>query len=231
VTACRTNTVEAVPCLLTRLGSAKLSIPVKEVSLIPIFKHLGFETRWYDMQNPGVGNTVYRICHQADLCRISIKTGPQALDEQLLPFLKESIAERRQTQLLVVLHLLGSHAVYAKRYPPAMARYQPECKTAAYTCAHAEVVNSYDNSILYTDHVLNDVIELLRSEKAILFFTSDHGESLGELGIYGHAWPTMLAPKEQMQVPLAIWASPKFTANRQSDWARLRKSASRNILA
>jgi glucan phosphoethanolaminetransferase (alkaline phosphatase superfamily) len=75
--------------------------------------------------------------------------------------------------------------------------------------------------------VVGEVIEMLRAENAILFFTSDHGESLGELGVYGHGWPTSLAPREQMKVPLAIWASPKFIANQRNEWDSLRTSASK----
>ena len=145
----------------------------------------------------------------------------------MLPFLKQSLDERKQDRLLVVLHLLGSHSIYSERYPRAWALFQPECKGAAYTCPPLDVVNSYDNSIRYTDHVLGEAIDMLRAENAILFFTSDHGESLGELGVYGHGWPTSVAPKEQMKVPLAIWASPTFIANRKSEWASLRAAASK----
>ena len=232
VTACRTHTAEAIPCLFTRFGSAHLSFPVPEVSLISIFKRLGFQTKWYSMQ----AALDYDICQEAGICWVAIGTsGKQGskgqrggnVDEKLLPFLKSSLVERKQGRLLVVLHLLGSHAIYSERYPRAWAHYQPECKGAAYTCPPLDVVNSYDNSIRYTDHVLGEAIEMLRAENAILFFTSDHGESLGDLGVYGHGWPTSLAPKEQMKVPLAIWASPTFIANRKNDWANLRASASK----
>jgi glucan phosphoethanolaminetransferase (alkaline phosphatase superfamily) len=235
VTACRTHTVEAIPCLLTRLGAAELSIPVREVSLITILKRLGFDTKWLGMQGLGTrmqrrGNAVYRICQEAQLCKVSIKPNPyrDALDEDVLPSLRKSIAKRKQGRLLIVIHLLGSHAKYYARYPPEWAIYQPECKKAAFACGHDQVINSYDNSILYTDHVLGEAIELLRKEKAILFFTSDHGESLGELAIYGHGWPRVLAPEEQMKVPMAIWATPSFIADHQGEWARLHQAASRS---
>ncbi len=230
VTACRTHTAEAIPCLLTRFGSAKLSFPITEVSLVSIFKRLGFQTKWYSMQ----ASLDYDICQEADICLASIGTdGTQGsknalggnVDEKLLPFLKKSLAERNQGRLLIVLHMLGSHSVYSERYPRAWAQYQPECTGAAYTCPALDVVNSYDNSIRYTDYVVSQAIEMLRAENAILFFTSDHGESLGELGVYGHGWPTSVAPKEQMKVPLAIWASPTFIADRKDEWAGLRASA------
>jgi glucan phosphoethanolaminetransferase (alkaline phosphatase superfamily) len=235
VTACRTHTAEAIPCLLTRFGSANLSFPIPEVSLISIFKRLGFQTKWYSMQATFEG-TVQDICQEAGICWVADRTSrkqesngrfSEKWDEKLLPFLKRSLVERKQDRLLVVLHLLGSHAVYSERYPRAWAYYQPECNGAAYTCPSLNVVNSYDNSIRYTDHVVGEAIEMLRAENAILFFTSDHGESLGELGVYGHGWPTSLAPEEQMKVPLAIWASPTFIANRKNEWASLRAAASK----
>jgi glucan phosphoethanolaminetransferase (alkaline phosphatase superfamily) len=230
VTACRTHTAEAIPCLLTRFGSANLSFPIPEVSLISIFERLGFQTKWYSMQATFEG-PVHDICQAAGICwvadRTSRKQESNGRDEKLLPFLKRSLVERKQDRLLVVLHLLGSHAVYSERYPRAWAYYQPECNGAAYTCPSLDVVNSYDNSIRYTDHVVGEAIEMLRAENAILFFTSDHGESLGELGVYGHGWPTSIAPKEQMKVPLAIWASPTFIANRKKEWTILRAAASK----
>jgi KDO II ethanolaminephosphotransferase len=201
VTACRTHTAEAIPCLLTRFGSANLSFPITEVSLISIFKRLGFQTKWYSMQ----AALDYDICQEAGICLVAIGTRKQGskggfggkVDEELLPFLKRSLVERKQDRLLVVLHLLGSHAVYSERYPRAWAHYQPECKGAAYTCPPLNVVNSYDNSIRYTDHVVGEAIEMLRAENAILFFTSDHGESLGELGILATAGRPALLPRNR----------------------------------
>ena len=232
VTACRTHTAEAIPCLFTRFGSANLSFPITEVSLISIFKRLGFQTKWFSMQ----ATLDYDICQEAGICWVAIGTSRKQgekgrfgenVDEKLLPFLKKSLIERKHDRLLVVLHELGSHSVYSERYPRAWAHYQPECKGAAYTCPPLDVVNSYDNSIRYTDQVVGEAIEMLRAENAILFFTSDHGEFLGEAGVYGHGWPVSVAPKEQMKVPLAIWASPTFIANRKNEWAALHAAASK----
>ena len=208
VTACRTHTAEAIPCLFTRFGSANLSFPITEVSLISIFKRLGFQTKWFSMQ----ATLDYDICQEAGICWVAIGTSRKQgekgrfgenVDEKLLPFLKKSLIERKHDRLLVVLHELGSHSVYSERYPRAWAHYQPECKGAAYTCPPLDVVNSYDNSIRYTDQVV------------------------GEAGVYGHGWPVSVAPKEQMKVPLAIWASPTFIANRKNEWAALRAAASK----
>ena len=115
----------------------------------------------------------YDICQEAGICQVAIGTsGKQEskgqpsgnTDEELLPLLKKSLEERKQGRLLVVLHLLGSHSIYSERYPRGWALFQPECKGPAYTCPPLDVVNSYDNSIRYTDHVLGEAIDMHLSE-------------------------------------------------------------------
>ncbi len=87
------------------------------------------------------------------------------------------------------------------------------------------MINSYDNSILYTDHVLAEIIELLRDRKAVLFYTPDHGESLGEKLFFGHGTPLLVAPREQMQVPIIVWMSERFQKDRGIRIADLRPRA------
>jgi len=123
VTACRTHTAEAIPCLLTRFGNEKLSFPLTEVSLISIFKRLGFQTEWYSMQ-PTFDGPVHDMCQEAGICLIAVRSSKKQeerfsdkWDEALLPFLKRSLAERRQDPLLVVLHLLGSHQFIQSAIP------------------------------------------------------------------------------------------------------------------
>lgn len=107
----------------------------------------------------------------------------------------------------------------------APAHFKPECIGPPYSCSAGDRVNSYDNSIVYTDHVLAGVIALLRKQKAIMFFTPDHGESLGEYSIFGHGWPTTLAPKAQMEVPMVVWASRSFRKLHPGQIARLTAAA------
>ena len=115
---------------------------------------------------------------------------------------------------VIVLHMLGSHGpAYFKRYPPAFAVYQPECRTAELErCTREQIVNAYDNSIRYTEHVLSALIDLLeRNGSALdiaLLYVSDHGESLGEHGLYLHGMPYAIAPAEQTRVPMLMWLSP-----------------------
>ena len=115
---------------------------------------------------------------------------------------------------LVVLHMIGSHGpAYFMRVPPAFAKFRPTCNSRQFTnCTRQEIVNSYDNTILYTDHVLGELVEILRAVGAkgfdtAMVYVSDHGKSLGEKGLYLHGMPRALAPKEQTQIPMIMWAS------------------------
>ena len=119
---------------------------------------------------------------------------------------------------LWVLHMLGSHGPsYFRRYPDAFARFAPDCRDDELrNCAVEEIVNAYDNSILYTDHVLATAIERLAahagSVDSAVLFVSDHGESLGEKGLFLHGIPYAIAPEEQTRVPMVFWASSRFEA-------------------
>lgn len=121
---------------------------------------------------------------------------------------------------LFVLHQNGSHGpAYFRRYPSTFSRFKPECRREdVQACTVEEVVNAYDNSILYTDHVLAELIELLQERQAsidsALIYISDHGESLGEAGIYLHGLPRAIAPADQLKIPMVAWLS-------EGAWARL----------
>jgi lipid A ethanolaminephosphotransferase len=115
-----------------------------------------------------------------------------------------------------VMHLLGSHGpAYFKRYPALFKRFTPACETEDLRhCNAAEIVNAYDNSLLYTDFVLGKVIDFLdRAQKThdtAMLYVSDHGESLGENGLYLHGMPYAIAPDVQKNVPFVMWLSPAF---------------------
>jgi len=119
-------------------------------------------------------------------------------------------AESRDT--LIVLHQMGSHGpAYFKRYPPAFEKFSPVCKSIELQdCSTEEIVNAFDNTIVYTDYVLDQAIRFLEERQetyeTTLIYMSDHGESLGELGVYLHGMPYWMAPEAQTHVPLIVWA-------------------------
>ena len=128
------------------------------------------------------------------------------------------LAKIKQDAVLV-MHMLGSHGPdYYLRYPPGFARFTLECQSnTLQSCSQQEIINAYDNTIAYTDHVLADMIEQLQQQKdadVALLYVFDHGESTGESGFYLHGAPILFAPDQQTQVPMLFWASSTF-ADRQ----------------
>jgi lipid A ethanolaminephosphotransferase len=145
--------------------------------------------------------------------------------------LREAMAADTGRDLVVVMHQIGSHGPsYFKRYTQDYRRFAPTCDTnQLQSCSQAELVNSYDDSILYTDHILAETIDVLagasdRFDTAMLY-VSDHGESLGEKGIYLHGMPYMFAPDAQTHVPMVLWTSPGYRAATALDMACVRGEA------
>jgi len=127
--------------------------------------------------------------------------------------------------------MLGSHGpAYFRRYPPAFAYFKPACENDdLQKCTRDEIVNAYDNSLRYTDHVLATLIATLQRHEAdvdsAVIYVSDHGESLGERNLYLHGLPWFIAPKEQRQVPMVMWMSRGFARATAVDAACLRRRA------
>lgn len=133
-------------------------------------------------------------------------------DEILLSGLKEQIAASKKDKILVVLHTSMSHGpTYSKKYPPQFEAFKPVCNSVELgKCSQEELINAYDNTIVYTDYFLSKVIEdlkQLRQFQSTMIFVSDHGESLGEKNLYMHGLPLSIAPKEQYEIPFIIWLS------------------------
>lgn len=132
-------------------------------------------------------------------------------DALLLEGLRDEIALAEKSKVLVVLHTSISHGpTYFQKYPAEFERFTPVCTTVEMSKADLnELMNAYDNTILYTDHILHSVIEILRSLdcRSSMLFISDHGESLGENGLYMHGMPMSVAPAEQYEIPFIVWTS------------------------
>jgi lipid A ethanolaminephosphotransferase len=137
-------------------------------------------------------------------------------DIGMLSGLDQYIASKKGKDMLIVLHQMGNHGPeYYRRYPSAFERFTPACQTGELSeCSQQEIDNAYDNAILYTDYFLSETINFLKKydtkyETAMLY-VADHGESLGEHGIYLHAAPYLIAPKEQTHIPAIIWTGQHF---------------------
>ena len=218
VTDCGTNTEVSVPCMFAPVGRRdhdEQRIRSQE-SLLHVLARAGAGVHWRDNQSgcKGVceglpGDTVAAL-GKPELC-----PGGACLDEGLVHDLRARLQQARGTQVWV-LHMMGNHGPsYFRRYPAPFARFQPECRSDDLReCTPEQIVNAYDNALLYTDHVLATALAALQAESArvdaALLYVSDHGESLGEKGLFLHGMPYAIAPEVQKRVPMVFWASPGF---------------------
>ncbi len=233
VTACGTATAESVPCLFSRLGRNAFDADApREESLLDVLQRAGLRVAWFDNNTGCKGacdgvetRQLDRACGSAD-----------CFDELLVEEAARLLAAPQDgppRDTVLVLHMKGSHGpAYFRRYPPEFERFVPACTSPDFAdCTDEQIRNAYDNTILYTDHVLARLIELLggmgeRYDGALLY-VSDHGESLGENGLYLHGLPWAVAPAFQKQVPMVFWMSPGFEATFGVERERLRALAGR----
>lgn len=212
--SCGTATAVSVPCMFSRLGRASYSRARarEEENLLDVLQRTGVSVSWRDNNSDSKGVSLrvptedFRHRGVNGLC-----DQESCYDEVLLSGL-EAIAAGGTGDHLVVLHLLGSHGPsYYKRYPPKFRKFVPDCaRDDVQSCSQDSIVNAYDNTMLYTDHVLANVIELLKRHQdrvePVMVYLSDHGESLGENGLYLHGLPYALAPDDQKHVPFVVWS-------------------------
>jgi len=220
VQACGTSTAESLPCMFSSLERENFSRDkaARQENLLDILQRVGVTVLWRD-NNSGSKGIADRIGYE-DLSRqtdAELCGGDNCYDEILLRDLDRRLAETTG-DMLIVLHMKGSHGPsYYKRTPAGFKVFSPECTLDnIQECPQQMIVNAYDNTIVYTDHVLAKLIDLLRSQNfaTAMLYVSDHGESLGESGIYLHGLPYALAPAEQKQVPMMFWASDNFTTQK-----------------
>ncbi|SEH49123.1 lipid A ethanolaminephosphotransferase [Chryseobacterium culicis] len=147
-----------------------------------------------------------------DILRQNCKGVGCNYDEILLTDLEEEIQSSKNNKILVILHTSTSHGPsYNKKYPTGFEIFKPVCNSVDLAnCSNQDLINAYDNTILYTDHILSTVIGKLKkmnTYKSAMIFVSDHGESLGENNLYMHGLPIKIAPKEQYEIPFIVWIS------------------------
>jgi lipid A ethanolaminephosphotransferase len=183
-------------------------------NLLDVLARAGFHVEWWD-NNTGDKDVAKRVTSRmmtaadgAEFCT------PECIDGVFLKRLDELAAGITQNTV-VVLHQIGSHGPsYWLRYPPEQERFAPACQTAELTeCSSEEIVNAYDNTIAYTDWFLAQVIDRMQAQDRVIpamFYVSDHGESLGEGGLYLHGTPYFMAPDYQTHVPMVVWMSDRF---------------------
>ncbi|CAI1897289.1 Phosphoethanolamine transferase eptB [Serratia quinivorans] len=218
-TSCDTATKLSLRCMFVREGGTadNPQRTLKEQNVFAVMKDLGFTSELFAMQsevwfynNTEVNNYSFR-----EMIASEKRNDGKSVDDMLLvDEMKESLARYPKGKHLVILHTKGSHYLYSQRYPRSYARYQPECIGVDDFCSKDQLVNAFDNSVLYTDSFIANVIDQVREKKAIVFYSSDHGESIGE-NSHLHGTPREMAPVEQFRVPMMVWASDKFLEDPQ----------------
>ncbi|MBV4367473.1 kdo(2)-lipid A phosphoethanolamine 7''-transferase [Erwinia sp. BNK-24-b] len=215
--SCDTATKLSLRCMFVREGGTDEGPgrTLKEQNVFAVLKELGFSSELFAMQsevwfynNTNADNFAFR----EQIGSEKQNQGKSVDDMLLVPELQKSLDRHPNGKHLVVLHTKGSHYLYSQRYPREFARYQPECMGVDDKCSKAMLINAFDNSVLYTDTVLESVFDRLRDKKAIVFYAADHGESISE-NMHLHGTPRQMAPPEQFRVPMIVWASDKYLAD------------------
>lgn len=217
VTSCGTSTAVSLPCMFAGYGAANHSYNafLSQENLLDVFKHAGFKVRWIDNNTGDL-----KIGARIDASLITPKDDPKACargeceDSVFLPLLDEILATTTEDTVLVY-HQIGSHGpAYFMRYPDGFRPFQPDCRSPDFgKCTKAEIMNAYDNTIAYSDLILSRIIDHMAAQNRVItsmLYVSDHGESLGENGVYLHAAPLFLAPPEQTRVPMLMWLSQDY---------------------
>jgi lipid A ethanolaminephosphotransferase len=235
VTSCGTATEASVPCMFSPYGREDYDEQRIRQSegLLDVLVHGGYAVKWRDNQSGCKG-----VCKGAgiDYRKLDASFAPElcdadeCFDEILVRSLDAELAAVRGNTV-IVLHMMGNHGpAYYRRYPKAFRRFTPDCRTATLRdCDRAAVVNAYDNAILYTDHVLAELVASLRRHApgiaGAMLYVSDHGESLGESGLYLHGIPYAIAPEVQTHVPMIAWVSPELAAEDGLAWECMHQTA------
>lgn len=220
MSSCGTATAVSVPCMFSRLNKQNYNKrdATAQQNVVDLIHLAGADVLWISNNNGSCKGVCARVKTQKIDTNIanSLCDGEYCYDEALLKPLSDKLNKLTHKNTLIVLHMIGSHGpTYFKRYPKDKRIFTPDCQRSdIQNCSEEQLVNTYDNTIAYTDLVLSKIINKLsqlankENIETSLLYISDHGESLGESGVYLHGLPYAFAPKEQTHIPMIYWADP-----------------------
>lgn len=225
VSSCGTATAHSLPCMFSNMNRSNYdkNRAITQDNALDVISHAGVDMLW--IENDGGDK---RVADNFSKIEIAAEDSPElcdagsCYDEVLLQNLDEKIQKNKGNQL-IALHIKGSHGpTYWQRYPESKARFTPACNQSDIEhCSDQEIVNVYDNTLVYTDYIIAQTIKKLteysKQYNVALMYISDHGESLGENGLYLHGAPYMIAPEEQTQVPWFMWLGNGYAAAKGID--------------
>ncbi|AYG66994.1 MULTISPECIES: phosphoethanolamine--lipid A transferase [unclassified Rhizobium] len=231
--SCGTATATSLPCLFSvyTRGQYTHRKGLETENLLDVLTHAKVDVTWLDNDTGS-----YDVTNRVPYTYLPPSADPrfckdgECRDEILVDKI-DGWLDKVKGDSVLVLHQLGSHGpAYYQRYPEEFRRFRPDCRSNDFSaCSQEEITNAYDNTILYTDHVVSMVIDKLKQRSnsvsgSVLYF-SDHGESLGENGIYLHGTPYIIAPSQQTQVPMLVWMADDLAKAAGFDMACLSKRA------
>ncbi|MFA0547619.1 phosphoethanolamine transferase [Vibrio splendidus 5S-101] len=232
VQSCGTATAVSVPCMFSNMNRSNYDRDkaYNQDNVVDIMNRAGIHSIWreHDGGDKAVAHRIKEmtlVAKDSDpLCNKDV-----CYDTAMLENFEKDTQDLKQDSI-IFYHISGSHGpTYFERYPEDHKKFVPDCpRSDIENCTKEQVVNTYDNTILYTDFFLSQAIQKLEKltdkYNVALMYISDHGESLGENGIYLHGMPYSLAPKEQTHVPMILWMSDGFAEQKGINQTCLRKA-------
>ena len=238
VTSCGTATAISVPCIFSSASRSNFDVVDAKFTenLMDLLQSSGYEVWWRDNDDGCKG-----VCDRVPTENIDPKgqpkfcNGTSCLDAVLLEGLEDYLKNIKK-DTVIVLHTRGSHGPsYFERYPEEFKMFTPTCDTAdLQNCSQEAIINTYDNTLLYTDYIVASAINILKKFDQIesgLLYVSDHGQSLGENNIYLHGLPYAIAPDTQTKVPMLLWLSANMRQYDHLDYPCLQDEASNKGLS
>ncbi|MEI7255566.1 phosphoethanolamine transferase EptA [Dickeya dadantii] len=231
--SCGTSTGVSVPCMFSNMPRAGYDeqLAAHQEGLLDVLQHAGVNVRW--QENDGGCKGACDRVPSTDITALNLPdqcSGGECHDEALFSGVEDYINQLNNDGI-IVLHTMGSHGpAYYQRYPDDFRKFTPTCDTnQIQTCSRESLINTYDNTILYVDYIVDKAINVLKGHQdkfnTALVYLSDHGESLGEDGIYLHSMPYAVAPTQQTHIPMLMWLSGGYQQQFSIDDSCMRKQA------
>lgn len=237
VVSCGTSTATSLPCMFS--PDARVDFDVREAgrseNLLDVLQRAGVSVLWRDNNSDSKGVALRVPYQDFRTPEVNGVCDPECRDVGMLEGLQEYI-DAQQRDILIILHQIGNHGpAYHKRYPPHFEHFTPVCASARLSdCSIDEIHNAYDNAIRHTDWFLAKIVDLLRNNEThfetMMLYVSDHGESLGEHGLFLHGAPYVFAPREQREVPLLIWQGRHNDVDTESLFEQARFATSHDAI-
>jgi lipid A ethanolaminephosphotransferase len=235
-TSCGTATAISVPCMFSNMPRNHYDeqLAQHQEGLLDVIQRAGVNVLWNE-NDGGCKGACDRVPHQ-DMTRLDLPgqcINGECYDDVLFHGLEDYINNLKGDGV-IVLHTIGSHGpTYYNRYPKDLRTFSPTCDSnEIQNCTKEQLVNTYDNTIVNVDYIVDKAIKLLQSKQdtltTSLVYLSDHGESLGENGVYLHGLPWSIAPDTQKHVPMLIWLSDDYQQRYNVNYECLKTHAKAN---